>query len=195
MRLDKEAIYLTYVAGPSQGVKADFQTIWGVGQIEDMDWGWLNPARTVALMKKDMSLEELMRMFSCKIVYYLGRWRFNRRKGAKGNNVRIEIEDNGRRMTFRYQIDLIKPCLKLIGREVDIYLLMKDMSDFALLVLSNGVGTLVIAPTTDLNAHYRLEDLAKLVKAPEEVYGPMIENSGIIEEAIERWARELGVMA
>jgi len=191
MRLDNLTINFICINGATEEVKARFEELFSVENegltCHKVDWGIMNPHHSVGLIGRDMSLAELMNIFNCVIAYYLGRWRFNRRKGAKGNNFRVILGENKRGLVVKYSIDLLKPSLKVLGREVDIYVIMRKGDGDGLLVLSNGVGTIIIAPILDWNAHYELEDLAVMVRGPDSIRTISVS----IEEAIARWEREI----
>jgi len=198
MRLDKEAIYLTYVREPGPGVVERFKEVWGGQPCHEEELMILNPKRTVGLIRNTMRLEELMSRTTWRVAYYLGRWRFNLRKGRKTHVLEIIVDGQ----VFKYWVELLKPSLKVLGREVDLYILSTGETSDGVLLLANGRGAIVIAPNFDRRPSYDLEDLAVMVKAPdeglkedhEEEHQADEEAPRWLEEAIERWARELGVV-
>jgi len=190
MRLDEEAVYLTYVREPTPGAVERFKKAWGGQPCHEEELMILNPKRTVGLIKETMRLEELMSRLGLHVAYHLGRWRFNLRRGRKTHNLRI-IADG--RM-FKYRIEFLKPSLKVLGREVDVYVLGTGETGNGLLLLANGVGAIIIAPNFEVRPAYGLAELAVMVRAPKEDHEEEGDIPKWLDEAIERWARELGVI-
>jgi len=198
VKLDREAIYLTYVREPGPGVVERFKEVWGGQRCHEEELMILNPQRTVGLIKNTMRLEELMSRTTWRVAYYLGRWSFNLRKGRKSHALEIIVD----RQLFKYRVELLKPSLKVLGREVDVYILSTGEASDGVLLLANGRGAIVIAPTFERRSGYDLEDLAVMLKAPdgglkedhEEKHQADKETPKWLEEAIERWAKELGVI-